>query len=203
MPSYWERKLRLLGKSDNQLAATEGQEIQLASLIEESIVDGPGLRFVLFTQGCPHRCPGCHNPQTHLGVGGTYFSQQQILSIYDEHPACRGTTFSGGEPFLHGAPLARLATKIHQRGGDVITYTGYRLERLKELAKTDEGTMALLKETDLLIDGPFILKKRCLEAAFVGSTNQRLIALSPLGNKLLKDIPVLPEGPRVERLIYE
>ena len=203
MPSYWERKLRLLGKQKVEQIDPNEPQVQLASLIEESIVDGPGLRFVLFTQGCPHRCPGCHNPQTHLYIGGTDFTITEILSIYDKHPACNGITLSGGEPFLHGAPLARLATKIHERGGDVITYTGYRLERLKELAKTDEGILALLKETDLLVDGPFIQKMRCLEAAFVGSTNQRLIALSPVGNKLLKDIPELPEGPRVERLIYE
>lgn len=177
-------------------------QLQLASLIEESIVDGPGLRFVLFTQGCPHRCPGCHNPQTHLSVGGTYFSIPEILAQYDQHPACRGATFSGGEPFLHGGPLAQLAEEIHKRGGDVVTYTGYLLEKLWELARTDENILALLRETDLLIDGPFVLAKRCLEAPFVGSSNQRLIALSPLGNKLLADIPELPEGPRIERIMY-
>jgi len=202
MLSYWERKLRLLGKREQQPQESSGQQVQLASLIEESIVDGPGLRFVLFTQGCPHRCPGCHNPQTHLRVGGTYFSTDEILALYDQHPACRGITLSGGEPFLHGGPLAQLAEAIHQRGGDVVTYTGYRLEKLRELARTDEHILALLGETDLLIDGPFVLAKRCLEAPFVGSSNQRLIALSPLGNKLLADIPELPEGPRIERIMY-
>lgn len=203
MPSYWDRKLRVLRGQKHQKTDPQGPQIQLASLIEESIVDGPGLRFVLFSQGCPHRCPGCHNPQTHLSIGGTYLSIEELLSIYHEHPACRGVTLSGGEPFLQAGPLAKLAAEIHQRGGDVITYTGYRLERLQQLAKTDEGIQALLKETDLLVDGPFVLAKRCLEAAFVGSSNQRLIALSPLGNQLLKDIPVLPEGPKIERTIYE
>lgn len=203
MLSYWERKLRVLRKPKNHESEPQGPQIQLASIIEESIVDGPGLRFVLFTQGCPHRCPGCHNPQTHLYIGGTFLSQQQILSMYDEHPACRGITLSGGEPFLQADLLAKLAQDIHQRDDDVIVYTGYRLERLTELARTDEGIRALLQQTDLLIDGPFILAKRCLEAAFVGSSNQRLIALSPLGNQLLEDIPVLPEGPKIERVIYE
>jgi len=204
MHDYWERKLRLLRKSGiQQPISGPHEQVQLASLIEESIVDGPGLRFVIFSQGCPHRCPGCHNPQTHLPIGGKFFSIEEILSIYQEHPACRGIAFSGGEPFAQAGSLAQLAKEVHQRSGDVIVYTGYRLEQLNKLAAADEGILALLKETDLLIDGPFILEKRCLEAPFVGSSNQRLLALSPLGNQLLEDIPVLPEGPKIERVIHE
>ena len=206
MPSYWERKAQILRKplADRKkgLGRPNG-EIRLASLIEESIVDGPGLRFVLFTQGCPHRCPGCHNPQTHLPIGGTLISVEEILAIYDKHPACRGITLSGGEPFMHAGSLAKVAAAVHRRGGDVVTYTGYRLEQLTNLAKTDDGTLALLSETDLLIDGPFVLEMRSLEQPFVGSSNQRLIALSLVGNRLLDDIPILPEGPTIERISYE
>lgn len=203
MHDYWERKLKLLRKAEQKSSPKRSSaQIQLASLIEESIVDGPGLRFVIFTQGCPHRCPGCHNPQTHLPIGGTFFSIEEILSMYNEHPACRGITFSGGEPFTQAGPLAKLAREIHQINDDVVVYTGYRLERLRELAKADPGILALLQETDLLIDGPFIMEKRCLEAPFVGSSNQRLLALSPLGNSLLEDIPVLPEGPKIERVFW-
>src|SRR5690554_4522200 len=205
MLDYWERRERLFRKSpekEKQEEIRPDQQIRLASMIEESIVDGPGLRFVLFTQGCPHRCPGCHNPQTHLPIGGTFFSLEEILDLYHEHPACRGITLSGGEPFAQAAPLAKLAQEIHQRGGDVVAYTGYWLEQLNQLAQADEGIHALLKETDLLIDGPFVMEKRCLEAPFVGSWNQRLLALSPLGNHLLEDIPVLPEGPKIERVTW-
>ena len=191
MLDYWERKAKIRCRQpENQGldTAEPGEQVRLASLVEESIVDGPGMRFVLFTQGCPHRCAGCHNPQTHLLNGGRLYALDWILSLYDKHTACRGITFSGGEPFLQGKPLAKIAKAVHERGGDVVTYTGYRLERLQKLAKGDDGILALLGETDLLIDGPFIQEQRSLEAPFVGSSNQRLLTLSQKGTRLLEDI---------------
>lgn len=206
MLDYWERKMKLIrtgAEKQEQIIEELSEHVRLASLVEESIVDGPGMRFVVFTQGCPHRCPGCHNPQTHLSLGGMDLSIQTILSRYEEHPGCRGITLSGGEPFLQAGPLANLAQEIHQRQGDVVVYTGYRLEHLRELAKTDDGIFALLAETDLLIDGPYVQEKRCLEVPFVGSLNQRLIAMSSQGNQLLSDIPILPDAPSVERLRFK
>jgi anaerobic ribonucleoside-triphosphate reductase activating protein len=183
------------------MANTQNSFIRLASLVEESIVDGPGLRFVLFTQGCPHRCVGCHNPDTHLPIGGTLVSPEEIVAHY-QRQNCRGITFSGGEPFSQAGPLAQVARAIHELGGDVVTYTGYYLEVLQTLGNEDAGILELLQETDLLIDGPFVLEKRSLESPFVGSTNQRLIALSPAGNRLLEDIPVLPHGPGIKRIKF-
>lgn len=174
--------------------------IRLASILEESIMDGPGLRFVLFAQGCPHRCPGCHNPQTFLSVGGKEFTITEILARYNRNPLLRGITFSGGEPFLQAERLAGLAEAIHQKGKDVVTYTGYRLEQLLHMAEESEGVKELLSETDLLIDGPFVLARRSLETPFMGSSNQRLIALSERGNQLLGDIPVIEHAPAVERI---
>lgn len=206
MLDYWERKKRLHEKSSaekNKNTEANGEQIHLASVINESIVDGPGMRFVLFTQGCPHRCPGCHNPQTHLSVGGTFMAIDTILDRYQAHPSCRGITLSGGEPFIQAGTLAKIARAIHEIQGDVITYTGYRLEHLQQLAKTNADILALLNETDLLIDGPYVEAKRSLEVPFVGSLNQRLIALSPLGNNLLNDIPILPDSPVIERVTYQ
>src|SRR5690554_5134798 len=116
---------------------SEDPALQLASIIEESIVDGPGLRFTVFAQGCPHRCRGCHNPQTHLSVGGTMFTPERLLTLYDEHPFNRGITLSGGEPFAQAEAMAVLAKSVHRKGGDVVTYTGYRLEKLQLLAQDD------------------------------------------------------------------
>jgi anaerobic ribonucleoside-triphosphate reductase activating protein len=203
MPDYWERRSRLLRNAavgQETVTGDPEEQLQLAAVVTESIVDGPGLRFVLFTQGCPHRCPGCHNPQTHLSVGGTFYSVNQILYRYDENPACRGVTFSGGEPFEQAAALAQLAQAVHAGAGDVIVYTGYRLEQLRRRAGTDAGIHALLAATDLLVDGPYVQEKRCLGAPMVGSLNQRLIALSPRGNLLLDDIPLTPEGEAVKRI---
>lgn len=149
--------------------------LQINNCIEESIVDGPGLRFVIFTQGCPHHCPGCHNPQTHQMAGGTSAETEILLARIMENPLLQGVTFSGGEPFLQSSVLADLAQKLHANSLDVVTYTGYTLERLK--AMKNEGVDALLRETDLLIDGPFQFEKRDLTLPFRGSVNQRIIEL--------------------------
>ncbi|NLC41035.1 MAG: 4Fe-4S cluster-binding domain-containing protein [Clostridiaceae bacterium] len=176
--------------------------IRLASILEESIADGPGLRFVVFAQGCPHRCRGCHNPQTFLSVGGQDFSIRQVVELYGKNPLIRGITLSGGEPFLQAAPLALLAGAVHDMGGDIVTYSGYRLEQLLDMADRTEGIRALLTETDLLIDGPFVLARRSLEHPFVGSLNQRLISLSEKGDRLLEDIVMPEDVPPVERIHY-
>ncbi len=178
----------------------QSETLRLASMVEGSIVDGPGMRFVVFAQGCPHRCVGCHNPQTHLSVGGRAVTVEQVLAAYDRQTACRGVTLSGGEPFMQAGLFARVADAVHQRGGDVITYTGYRLESLRERSRTESGVRDLLDKTDLLIDGPFVLAKRCLELPFVGSLNQRLISLSMAGDQLLEDIPTLKSCPAIERV---
>ncbi len=177
------------------------ETLRLASMVEGSIVDGPGMRFVIFAQGCPHRCVGCHNPQTHLSVGGQAMTVERVLAAYDRQTACRGVTLSGGEPFMQAGLFAQIADAVHQRRGDVITYTGYRLESLRERAKTDSGVKDLLDKTDLLIDGQFVLAKRCLELPFVGSLNQRLISLSMSGDQLLEDIPTPESCPAIERVL--
>ncbi|MBQ7738609.1 MAG: 4Fe-4S cluster-binding domain-containing protein [Desulfovibrionaceae bacterium] len=149
--------------------------LQLAGIIDESIVDGPGLRFVIFTQGCQHFCPGCQNPSTHPLTGGTWYEINDLVNMYRENPLLAGMTFSGGEPFLQAKPLSQLAKEVHSLGGDIVTYTGYVYEDLKKLAQTDCSIGELLAETDLLIDGPYIEGKRDLELLFRGSQNQRLL----------------------------
>lgn len=186
MNDLWERKLKLHTKEKRKI--NEGEALRIASIVEESIVDGPGLRFVVFTQGCPHKCPGCHNPQTHNKYGGFEISIQEILERFDNHDGLNGITISGGEPFDQGENLSKLAKEIHKRNKNVIVYTGYTLEKLQEMEKYNLGIENLLKETDLLIDGPFIMAKRSIELSFIGSTNQRLIPLTEVGEKLIENI---------------
>jgi anaerobic ribonucleoside-triphosphate reductase activating protein len=151
---------------------TTGAGPYLASVVKESIVDGPGLRMVLFTQGCPHRCPGCHNPSTHVRYGGRYYDEADLLRMYLANGALAGVTFSGGEPFLQGRVLAHFAQNLrkHAPEADIVTYTGYTLEFLEQAIaeKRPEATSykALLDQTDLLIDGPFIMARRTLDLAF-------------------------------------
>ncbi len=151
------------------------KELRLAGVIRESIVDGPGIRLTVFTQGCPHRCEGCHNPTTHDFNGGYISHPENILKAIDENPLLKGVTFSGGEPFMQPAALAELGREIHKRGLDIITYTGFTFEQLTESFDKFPERKDLLEQTDYLIDGKFELDKRSLNLQFRGSSNQRII----------------------------
>ncbi|HHW46341.1 MAG TPA: anaerobic ribonucleoside-triphosphate reductase activating protein [Clostridiales bacterium] len=151
------------------------QEVRLAGIIRESIVDGPGYRFTVFCQGCPHRCEGCHNPQTHPFEGGKLVSIDRLFEEIKNTKLIKGVTFSGGEPFCQAKPLAELAKMIHGIGMDVITYTGYTYEELIEGANRENGWLELLQNSDYIIDGRFILSQRTLNLKFRGSKNQRII----------------------------
>ena len=146
--------------------------MKIAGIIEESVVDGPGIRMSVFFQGCPHHCPGCHNPETHDFSGGTEMTLEQVIKGLD-NPILSGVTLTGGEPFGQPEAAYEVACEAHKRNLNVITYTGYTIEKLIEI--NDEKMMTLLKETDTLIDGPFILAQRTLEMPFVGSKNQRIL----------------------------
>ena len=147
--------------------------MRIANTVNDSIVDGRGLRYAVFTQGCPHHCPGCHNPDTHDPAGGREASLEELIAGLDRNPLAEGLTLSGGEPFAQAADCAALARLAHQRGRTVWTYTGYTFEAL--LRKDDPDWNALLRETDVLVDGPFLEKEKSYELHFRGSRNQRLI----------------------------
>lgn len=164
--------------------------ISLSGVTGDSIVDGPGLRLTIFTQGCLHNCPGCHNPQTHDPEGGSWADTEDILAAAAENPLLDGITLSGGDPFLQPVPCLALAEGAHKIGLNVWTYTGYTWEALLE--ENDADKLALLKETDVLVDGPFLLAERSLELRFCGSRNQRLIDVK---KSLAEDKVVLWEEP--------
>ena len=150
-------------------------QLRIAGLVDDSIVDGEGYRFTIFTQGCPHHCPDCHNPETWDPEGGRTETTEKILEEILENPLLQGVTFSGGEPFRQPAPLAALAKEIHANGLDIWCYTGYTYEELYESNNPD--VQELLKEVDVLVDGPFIMAQRDLTLKFRGSKNQRVIDL--------------------------
>ncbi len=150
-------------------------KVRLAGVVGESVVDGPGIRYTVFVQGCPHHCPGCHNPQTHDFDGGYEGDTEELFEQFRVDPILKGITLSGGEPFCQPGPLAELARQVHALGKDVVVYTGYTYEKLS--AMEDPEVRALLAETDLLVDGPFIEEEKDLELPFRGSANQRLICM--------------------------
>lgn len=147
-------------------------KIRIAGLVNDSIVDGPGFRFTIFTQGCPHHCAGCHNPQTHDFQGGSNMDTDEIVSRFKKNPLLDGITLSGGEPFCQSEACAELAREARALGLNVWCYSGYTFEAL--VSGKDEWK-TLLQELDVLIDGPFVLEERSLECRFRGSRNQRVI----------------------------
>lgn len=152
--------------------------MRIAGTISESIVDGKGIRYVIFVQGCPHRCEGCHNPETHDFSGGFDADINQILSDIDSDPLISGVTFSGGEPFCQAEDLCRLADEVKARGKDLTIYSGYTLEEIALMGECDPWTQHLLNTADSLVDGRFVLNERDLELPFRGSRNQRHIDLN-------------------------
>lgn len=149
--------------------------IRLAGVIRESIVDGPGIRFVVFVQGCPHHCEGCHNPESHDFSGGYDCDPEKILAEIKKNPLLDGVTFSGGEPLCQAAALLPLAKEIKKLGLNLFIYTGSIFEDL--LKKQNPDIMALLQQGDFLVDGPFVLAQRDLTLLFRGSQNQRILDL--------------------------
>jgi len=151
------------------------EPIKLAGIIEDSIVDGPGMRFVVFVQGCPHNCKGCHNPSAQTFNGGFNADIHKIVDKIIKSRTKR-ITFSGGEPFCQGRELARIARLVEheKRGIEIITYTGYLYEELLEKSKTDAGVKELLTVTNYLVDGKFEQDKKTLDWFYRGSSNQRI-----------------------------
>ena len=146
--------------------------IRIAGIVNDSIVDGPGFRLTVFTQGCVHGCPGCHNPKTHDFKGGYDIDTDAIILQARENILLDGVTLSGGEPFCQSAACAEIAKGAKKLGLNVWCYTGYTYE---ELISGSAEWMNLLNEIDVLVDGRFEIDKKTLNCRFRGSSNQRLI----------------------------
>ena len=171
-------------------------EIRIAGLIENSFVDGEGIRFAIFTQGCPHHCKGCHNPKTHDFNGGKVVDTNDLINIIKKTPLISGITLTGGEPLCQIAAVTELASTAKNLNLNVWCYTGYVYENLFDKNLNDEKffTADKLKNffdcVDVLVDGPFIESQRDLTLPFCGSKNQRLIDIKK--TQLEKKIIFLP-----------
>lgn len=144
-------------------------QIRIAGLVPESFVDGDGIRFAIFMQGCNRHCEGCHNPETHALDGGRLVDTNEIISAIKKNPLLDGITLTGGEPFLQIDAANELASAAKNFGLNVWCYTGFNFEDLPPEAEP------LLENIDVLIDGAFIENLRDLELQFRGSGNQRII----------------------------
>lgn len=151
-------------------------KIRLASPLQvDSIVDGEGLRAVIWTQGCPHKCLGCHNLGTHDFNAGFEVDIKDLKKEIDELESLDGITLSGGEPFAQAAACAKIAKIAHERKINVWSYSGYTFEELIKMSKINKSVLDLLENIDILVDGKFMIEFRSLSILFRGSTNQRII----------------------------
>lgn len=146
--------------------------MKIYGLVQDSIVDGPGFRFVCFTQGCPHHCPGCHNPDSHDPHGGSEMTTEEIIAQMLSNPLTDGLTLSGGDPFLQAEDCLTLAQAAHAKNLNVWAYSGWTFE---QLSQGTQAQRALLHELDVLVDGPYRQEERSLTLNWRGSRNQRVI----------------------------
>jgi anaerobic ribonucleoside-triphosphate reductase activating protein len=149
--------------------------LNLAGIVYDSVTDGPGIRMVLFVQGCPHRCPGCHNPDTWDFAGGTSHDLGDLYSLIGKYGYMHGVTFSGGEPFHQAKPLALLGRQVKDAGYNIVTYTGFTIEEILAQSRQSRTWLDLLEVTDILIDGPYRQDQRDPSLLFRGSANQRIL----------------------------
>ena len=154
--------------------------MRIYGFVQDSIVDGPGLRFVCFVQGCPHHCPGCHNPGSHDHAGGEEMTTDEVIAQMLANPLADGLTLSGGEPFEQAEDCMVIARAAHDHGLNVWCYTGYTYEHLLRHGTGDQ--IALLAEVDVLVDGRYEEKKRSLSLEWRGSSNQRVIDMRELND---------------------
>ena len=158
--------------------------LRIAGFEPESVVDGPGFRFTLFVQGCPHHCNGCHNAHTWDYNGGYFISVYDIYRRIIENPMIQGVTFSGGEPFKQSKVLTFLANTLNlyylhrNKSFNIMTYTGYTLEDLKSIIESDKynktSIISLLYVSDYLMDGRFDIEQKSMDCKFRGSKNQKM-----------------------------
>lgn len=144
--------------------------IRVLSIIEDTMVDGPGFRTSIYCAGCRHKCPGCHNPQSWDFSGGREMSTEELMRIIVADPYAN-VTFSGGDPMYQAAGFAELARAIRRRTNkDIWCFTGFRFE---DLIQHDQRE--LLEQLDVLVDGPYVAALRDPDLLFRGSSNQRII----------------------------
>ena len=153
-------------------------DIRIFGVVEESIVDGPGIRYSVFVQGCSHGCPGCHNPESHSPKGGELRSIESVLGGIRSNKLIAGVTLSGGEPFEQPHACAVLAQQLKADGYNIWTFTGYLYEDLLKMSQAHPDIACLLDNIDVLVDGPFVEELKSLELDWRGSSNQRVIDLA-------------------------
>ncbi len=172
-----------LEKISKRLETPEGYIRVSGPLEHDNIVNGDGLRAVLWTQGCPNHCPGCQNPETWDYDAGKLAKIDDVMEQLAKFKGQTGLTFCGGEPFVQPKACREIAERVRKEfDWDVWSFSGFTYEIIKEFGGEP---WEFLKSLDALIDGPFILSQRDLSLRFRGSKNQRLLKLELHTGKIL------------------
>ncbi|MBE6062540.1 MAG: anaerobic ribonucleoside-triphosphate reductase activating protein [Clostridium butyricum] len=151
------------------------KNIRLSGIAYESLVNGPGMRRVFFSQGCKHNCKGCFNPDTHDFYGGEERNMDELIKDVIENPILRGVTFSGGDPWEQADKFAYMAEEFKKHKLNVWSYTGYTFEYILEHKNERKGWELLLNNIDVLVDGKFEEDRKEEGLKYRGSSNQRII----------------------------
>ena len=150
-------------------------KIRLFGVANDSIVDGPGLRYSIYTQGCPHHCAGCHNPESWAMEAGEVTTIGALVDDIQKNQLIHNVTISGGDPFVQAKSVSLLVKELKTNGYTVWIYSGWTLEELTEMAKKRDSIDDILNSVDVLVDGKFIESQKSLELKWKGSSNQRVI----------------------------
>ncbi|MFB9986185.1 anaerobic ribonucleoside-triphosphate reductase activating protein [Bacillus benzoevorans] len=153
----------------------ELNRIHSAGFYSDSISNGEGWRAVLFVSGCPHQCPGCHNPQSWDAKYWEQYVEEDVYNQIIENPFLDGLTLSGGEPFLYCKELLSLVKRVKEKGLNIWSYTGFTVEEILRWAERNSDVHAFLQELDVLVDGRFLSEKVEPKKLFRGSCSQRII----------------------------
>ena len=147
-------------------------KLSILDIIDGTVVDGPGFRLSVYCAGCSHRCNGCHNPQSWEIGNGKEMDLEELMQVVKDSPW--NVTLSGGDPFFQAEGFAQLARRIKAETSKTVwCYTGYTLEALVQ--ENDPWKMELLRNIDVLVDGPFVQDLRDEQLRFRGSANQRIL----------------------------
>lgn len=152
-----------------------GRKIRLAGIAYESLVNGPGMRRVFFSQGCRHNCKGCFNQDTHDFNGGEEKDMDDLIKDVLDNPMLKGVTFSGGDPLERAEDFAYMAEAFKKKNLNIWCYTGYKFEDIINNLDNNKGWKLLLSNIDVLVDGKFEEDNKQDGLKFRGSTNQRII----------------------------
>jgi anaerobic ribonucleoside-triphosphate reductase activating protein len=151
------------------------KKVRLSGIAYESLVNGPGMRRVFFSQGCRHNCEGCFNPETHDFNGGENRDMDELIKEVKDNPMLEGVTFSGGDPFERAEEFAYMAKNFKEQGLNIWSYTGYTYEFIMNSLDNRPDWEEFLKHIDILVDGRFDQDRMDETIRFRGSSNQRII----------------------------